>query len=318
MIRERLLRLWTSLQRPVSFFLTIVGVLATLYFGVKAPDWLEGRNAERARNMNRELIETVEDLILNNQGVAVSQITSQIRGKGLRYDVPYPYSLEDLIVQVQEDIMETVFLPLEKKVQLIETLESLKADIPPEVVKEGRRKAPIPWVLNVISALLATLAAAVAAIGVSALVAKHKKEREAEVSDRLETVKDEIADSIRGEVEYELLTESVLRGLGLRFDKSTGRFEEYDFKIESDTGPLFVECKYRPPCTLIYHPVVQQIVSTALMRHASYLLVTNATLTATASRMLDEHNAEHGECRIRLIRGSTEQELLENMKAALG
>ncbi|CAM1368734.1 hypothetical protein [Tenacibaculum xiamenense] len=108
----------------------VLGLIATIYVGVYyVPTHVRESLSEKDRNINIDLIQSTKELIFSDSICTIKEIKSLIEGKEVKYGIKYSYSIKELLLQTQEAFMEHKFLPLTKRKELSEEIESLKSQI---------------------------------------------------------------------------------------------------------------------------------------------------------------------------------------------
>ncbi|WP_206602044.1 hypothetical protein, partial [Pseudomonas aeruginosa] len=60
-------------------------------------------------------MDDVQELLFDEKVIAIEDIDSFIRGKELKRGISYPYTSDELLLQVQERFMGNKFIPMEKR-----------------------------------------------------------------------------------------------------------------------------------------------------------------------------------------------------------
>jgi len=93
---------------------------------------IEGRNVKRVGNylahirLHRELIIDVQEHVYNNKILDCQDISTLIKGKELKNNITYPYSVKDLLIQCQENFFDTKYLQIDNRKILFEKIDSLR------------------------------------------------------------------------------------------------------------------------------------------------------------------------------------------------
>tara|TARA_R100001163_G_C5065478_1_gene203446 strand:+ start:674 stop:1522 length:849 start_codon:yes stop_codon:yes gene_type:complete len=99
------------------------------------PNYVEDLENNKIQNINNSLIETVQELVYNNQIVEYEDLETLIEGKEIFEGVIYPYSVKELLIQVQERFVSNQFIPLEQRVNYLNVIDELRTNIP-EITNE--------------------------------------------------------------------------------------------------------------------------------------------------------------------------------------
>src|SRR5690606_3443123 len=127
--------IWNWLVKNFSNLFTIIGIVLTVYFSLfYVPDYIRDNENERVKNINADLIESVQEVVYNNYELDQKQIEALIKGKEIKFKIEYPYSPKELLIQTQETFMANKFIPLNERVKVVKKIDSirnsLKIDVP--------------------------------------------------------------------------------------------------------------------------------------------------------------------------------------------
>ena len=89
------------------------------------PGYISEARNEKINNVNSSLIENLQELIQGNQNVDIDGIEKESKGKEIKYDIKYHYTVKDLLIQTREDFLSNKFIPLKERVKLVEKIDSL-------------------------------------------------------------------------------------------------------------------------------------------------------------------------------------------------
>ena len=121
----------------------ILGVLGTFYFSLfYVPDYVDQISSGKTNVIHERLVGDVQELFFYDQSVSANEIEALIKGKELSSKTEYPYSPDELLVQVQERFMGNKFIPIIKRKKLFETINEIRVSLPPieslKIVQIGR------------------------------------------------------------------------------------------------------------------------------------------------------------------------------------
>lgn len=235
--------------KNLSNIFGLIGIILTLYFGVfYVPSWLREAQEEKSINAQRNLKQSVKELIYSDSISSYNEISTLIRAKELELNEPYPYTPEEFLTQVQESFMQDRYLPLEKRKSLISELEELKNDIPKLTDKDdeiryskARNTTWISELLSIIISILGVIA------GIISFYYKFRTEKEKD-----EEIENQILENeyIKENIEYAYEFESKIISLITNYPgvQMTRRFSNRDFGFDLEFSynnkNYFVEIKF--------------------------------------------------------------------------
>lgn len=280
------------IKRNISTLFSIIGIVVTIYFAVfYVPDYLREAKLEKVRNINTSLIETVQELIYNDQELQIADLEVLIKGKEIKYGVTYPYSADELLVQVQEGFYENKFIPLDKRKNLSDKITSLRSQIkPPEDTDNKSRKNDLGTEL--ISWGIAILGVIASLIGFYVMYLKSREEKEIELEQEVELKADQIERSIKTGFQYEKYVGEALAELNLKYESQSGHSDQgYDFLVELKNSKVLIEVKYARH--MISMPAISQALIAASMISGNLILISNVPLTKRNGEFISKFTAEN-------------------------
>lgn len=281
--------LW--IKNNLSHLFSLIGILLTIYFSVYyIPQYSEDLKHKRIEGINNELIGTIQELVYNQQQIDLHDIETLIKGKELRDNVNYPYSVDELLIQVQESFVSNKFITLESRKKLVETIDSIRATIKP-IKDQNELKEPkkFNW-LSLFSALLGIISSLFATYS---LASRVSKQREEEVTERVIEQNEIFQDKIKKAFEFEEFVGKKLELLyGVESVIRQGPINTgVDFIIMKNKKPVFaVEVKFSDnivSANTIYKliPLVQSI-------GCPVIVVSNKEPSQLALNLLNKTNSE--------------------------
>lgn len=278
------------LKRNISTLFSILGILATIYFSLfYVPDYLKEAKLEKVRNVNINLIETVQESLYNDQDFQIADIESLIRGKELKYNVTYPYSVDELLVQVQEGFYGNKFIPLEKRKFLSERITALRAQAKSTVTLPTESQKSEFW-RNAPPFALAAVGIIISLFGLYSVYFKAKKEKEIEIEQGVNLKTEQIEESVKSGFEYERLVGEALKELNLKCrQESVTASRGYDFLVEGEKSKFIIEAKYSIRSNL--HPsFVSPFLISASLFSGDAILVSNVPLSKSSLALVEKLN----------------------------
>src|SRR5690606_16399407 len=98
---------WKWIIKNLSNIFGLIGILLTLYFGVLyVPSWLREAQQEKFISAQRNLQQSVKELIYSDSICTYSEIDVLIKAKELKLNQTYPLSPEEILTETQESFMQ--------------------------------------------------------------------------------------------------------------------------------------------------------------------------------------------------------------------
>lgn len=277
-----------------------IGVAGTFYFSLMyVPDYVKDIATSKVTVVHESLMDDIQELIFYEKDISISDVKTFIRGKELKQGVEYPFTSEELLVQIQERFMGNKFIPLEKRELILKSISTIRSQYTPPKKKEDKAFNWIP----IFSWLVSGLGVLVGLMGATSIINKLKTDQETE------------ADIISGDVvinhnssmsasafEYEKMVGDVLSELGVL--KSSGS-NEYDFLAGNKGKEVIVEVKrYRK---LIGLGTARQFLHQVLESGKGGILVTSSGVTQRTKELIAEHNKITETQKVFLVTGDTKE-----------
>lgn len=277
----------------LSHMFSLVGIVLTVYFSIfYVPQYTEDIKIKRIEGINGELISTIQELVYNKHKIDSHDIETLIEGKELRDNIEYPYTVDQLLVQVQETFLANKFIPLESRKELVEAIDTVRETIQPVVSADEPKEDYIKF--NWLSLVAAGLGVIVSMFGSFSLFSSARKQREEEVEERVVAQKEIFQHRIKRAFALE---EFVGKKLEVIYGASNVEREGQtdigvDYLVRQDGKPKFaVEVKFTDT-DLIPLRTINQVGAIAKNLGYPVVLVTNAALTKNAKYRFEKLNAE--------------------------
>lgn len=163
----------------LSYVFGITGVILLLYFGVfSIPHHLKETTTEKMNNAQRDVEQSVKELIFSDTAANFMEIKFLIEAKEIRLNKAFPLSIPEVLTLAQQSFMEDRFLPLKKRKELVKELEDLKASVPKALEQSPKKRNQSFWTPTRIGTLLSIIVSiAIALSGAYTLMLSYKKER---------------------------------------------------------------------------------------------------------------------------------------------
>ncbi|MGZ5438078.1 MAG: hypothetical protein ACXWID_13855 [Pyrinomonadaceae bacterium] len=301
------------LGRNISTLFSLVGILVTVYFAAfYVPSYLKEAQQEKIRTMNASLIGSIQDSLYNEQDIQRSDVEALIHGKELKYNLQYPFSVDELLVQVEESFYDNKFIPYEKRKVIVNKIKLLRGQTsstpnptPPDA-SVIRKLSGLP-----LTAVLAVLSTLVSALGLYSLYSRAKIEKEIEVEQAVNAEADQIAEAVKTGFDYEHLVEAAIRDLKMEYESVGGADAGYDFLIKTPKGNLYIEAKYSSRLRLP-SAALQFFGARAARFQGHAVLVTNAPPPPFAIDTIDKLN-ELNRFKTYVVIGQTREMITEGL-----
>lgn len=284
-----------------------LGVAGTFYFSLMyVPDYVKDITTGKVNVIHESLMDDVQELIFYEKSISIEDVEMFIRGKELKQGISYPYTSEELLLQVQERFMGNKFIPLEKRESLLTSINKLRSSYTPpsKPAEKG-----FDWV-PIMSWLLSAFGSVIAVIGATSLVGKLKSDKETE------------ADIISGDIiinhhggsmsasayEYEKMVGDALSELGIPHKSDSN---EYDFMVNHQGKDVIVEVKkYRK---LLGLGTARNFLNMILASGKGGVLVVSSDVTQRTKELIKEHNQISDNQKIFLVTGESKEKVKKQL-----
>lgn len=280
-----------------------IGVAGTFYFSLMyVPDYVKDITTGKVNVIHESLMDDIQELIFYEKSISIDDVEMFILGKELKQGTSYPYTSEELLIQVQERFMGNKFIPLEKRELLLASINELRSNYKPPATSVEKK---FDWT-SLLSILLSSFGAIIAVIGASSLVRKMKidNETEADIISGDITINNYGGSMSASAYEYERMVGGVLSELGLSHKSESN---EYDFLVEHQGKEVIVEVKkYRKSLGL---GTARRFLSMVLASGRSGVLVVSTGVTQRTKELILEHNKITDNQKIFLVTGDSKEKV---------
>lgn len=305
----------------VSGAFSVLGIAATIYFSMfYFPDYLMENKQERTKSVNRELIELVQERVYNGLAVDSTLLSNMVEGKEMRYNVEYPYTHDQLMLQARDGFSASKYLPIGLRDSLTSTIDSVVATLRSTLVKtsdsSGTSQMPLasskadPW--SIAAMLLGFVAAIGGTIGI---YIKGRQEKAREVEKSVDSRMDEVERQVTVGLRYEQRVINALRSMGINIlDEVTtdGEFAT-DFSIAINNKKYIVSCKL-VQVSFIAEGHLERLGQISVNANEPVILVTNCRLTERNKEWLKTFNHRGDLAQVHVIRGYYTGELQDEFR----
>lgn len=281
-----------------------LGVAGTFYFSLMyVPDYVKDITTSKINVMHESLLDDLQEITFHEKEVTIADIETFIRGKELKHAAVYPFTSEELLVQVQERFMSNKFIPLEKRSALLDSINSIRSQYEPPAKPLSIQT---DWG-SVLAYTISGFGALIAGIGAASLIAKFKADKETE------------ADIMSGDIvinhhgggvastagfEFERMVEGVLKELDVLVESDC---RGYDFLTENNQKQMLVEVKrYRK---LLGLGTAREFLHKVLESEKGGILVVSSGLTQRSKEIIAEHNKLSDNQKVYVVTGNSREEI---------
>ncbi len=287
------------IKNNFSNLFSIIGILLTIYFSVfYIPNYTEEIIYKRIENVNKELISSIQELIYNNQDISINNIETLIKGKELRDNIEYPYSVEELLIQVQETFMSNNFIPLEDRKVFFDKTDKIRK----EIVHIQTSQLEGNKTINLLGLIVSILGVAVSTIGGISLFQSIKMQKETEINKEVDNRKDDFTNIVMKAISFE---ENVYDKLKSIFgEKSIKKADQensgVDFIFQREDKKILIEVKYSER-GILNSQSIMKIASIAKREKLPVIIITNYDINDSILNRINKINTEFNEPILKII-----------------
>lgn len=243
--------LWNWLVKNFSNLFTIIGIVLTVYFSIfYVPEYIKENENEKIKNINADLIESIQEVVYNNYLLDQKQIEALIKGKEIKFRIDYPYTPNELLIQTQETFMANKFIPLNERVNVVNRIDSIRVNLKTEIPEINQQQddrflsiGKLELITIMISIILGILTAMLGSIS---FITKLRKERKDKINKQVELEKDDIETRIVQGINFEKSIQDILVKNELNFKKMEGPSHlGFDFVVRlNQNDRIAISVKY--------------------------------------------------------------------------
>lgn len=239
-----------KLKKNIWNIIGVIGTIATLFFGIYGliviPDYVKDANKQRQESANNEIITDVKEIIFSNNKIDSLLIPTLVKGKEIKYEINYPKSNKDVLVEVQESFMSDKFIPLEQRIYLYKKVDSLKR-ITPEFQIISEQAESKKSLFSILTYGLSILSLIISVLLFYGLITKRKQQITDELEKKFEEIQETRPESIIDYRNFESLVCDAISQLKLDFEDYTKNPKDFsfDFLIKQNGKKIGIEVKSR-------------------------------------------------------------------------
>ncbi len=308
-------------KNNITTLFAFLGIFLTIYFSIfHIPDYVTEMQDEKIKSVNNSLIENIQELVYNRHKLEIGDLKSMIKGKELKHNVIYPYSIEELIMLTQERFIENKFIPLKERTRLIAALDSIKlktSTLDTTIISKPKEESKF-LSTNILGLLAGLVGVILGVLGILSTSIKLKREKEVSLELDINKREDEIQDTIKNSIEYEKIIEEILSAMNVDFQKASTKHDYgYDFFVNTQRGNYTIEVKYRSQSRNISSRIIHQLIGIMSRLNSRGILITNVDVAQSAKNIIKEYNLVNRENTVSIISGEDKEELKEQLRKLL-
>ena len=305
-----------TLLNNFSIVFTIIGIAATIYLSCFfIPDYLVEKEESKIKGVSEELISDLSKLLLSENEIELSVINSMIKGKEIKADIEYPYSIKELLIQTQESVYSNELIPGEVKNLLNIKLEALLTslsnttsyDDPDEkmettfskIIKNNKAKIY----------LIASLGLLLSIIGIYSIYYQYHLNKRVYLKVLFEENKVALEQHIRVNLNFELVVANALKSLKMKYNAFIDKQNKADLNLKTESGKtIYIKSRHWQIGEQIDQDFIEKFIQLVLANKANGIFITNIE-NKQALTLFDEHNKNKANYKIYMIVGDTMDEL---------
>lgn len=304
-----------ALKDNLSNVFSVVGIGLTVYFAVfYVPNYVQEIEIKKIESTHEALVESIQELVYNSHEIDAGDIDTLIRGKELSGQLNYPFSSEELLIQVQESFLENKFIPLEQRKALIEKIDQVRESLP-EPVAETVQKDDETKITSIYSWLSAILGIVAGLLGFLSIWSRSIKFDEFKIESTIEDRKESIKQNVHTSILMERnIYETLKNALGPNHVEYCPPSTPVDFIIKMEGGrDTAVEVKYTET-EIMPLRVINRLIAAATEMEMPLVLISNANVTANAHKKLADFNSKNKDTPIRYINIDESKDIERDIK----
>lgn len=265
-----------------------LGVAGTFYFSLMyVPDYVTEITNGKVNVIHESLMDDIQEIVFHERALSLKYVETLIHGRELSQGTTYPYTPDELLMQVQERFMGNKFIPLEKREDIFKAIDTVRSEYKPTQTSTKAERdwsQIIPWLFSAFGVLIAS-------IGATSLVKKLKIDQETEIDIMTGdiAINERTGSMTMAAFEFEKMVGEVLSEIGvLKSDETQSIDAGYDFLAASKDKEFIVEAKkYRK---LLGLSTARDFLNKLSISGKGGVLVVSSGATQRAKELFSEHN----------------------------
>lgn len=299
--------LWEWLLKNSWNLFSVLGVLATFYFSLQVPDYVEKVAIGKNNVIHESLMDDIQEILFYDKKLSIEDINLFIKGKELKREVVYIYTADELLMQVQERFMGNKFIPLEKREALLQSIKEVRSTYTPpknETTKEFEWKIIFTWLLSGVFIFIGIT-------GIRSIYNKMKVDKETEIditSMNTSGESNESGNKFLAAIEFEKMVGDILKDLNINktIEKSS-RDRGYDFEAYDGKYGYIVEVKMYN--SLLGLNTAREFLYKVNQSGKGGILVTLSGVTKRTKELIEQHNKVSENQKVYLITGESKNSI---------
>jgi hypothetical protein len=299
---------------------SLAGISLTLYLSLLAyPRYLQQQRDSRVAQLNSDMIKTLENLIVQEERIQPSTLNALIRGKEIRMGVKYPYTIDELMYQTQESLMENRFIPFEQRQQFVAYTDSLRVRIARDTeairirpLAISSKKDPPKTFFSTWSPrriLIGSLGVLLSLFGIYSIYYKSRLEQNIEFEKIMENNREMLEDQLKLRFHYEAIVRQAIQALRFEISTPVDVLSKADFRVKGSGGrEIFIKARYLSDDQRLSPIALKQFAKLVKQFNAYGMLITN-TEDKNGFSLVDRHNHKNPRNTIYTIIGETKDEI---------
>lgn len=266
----------------------VAGVIGTFYFSLMyVPGYVQDITNSKVNVVHESLMDDVQELIFESKEITIEDIDSFIRGKELKRGISYPYTSDELLLQVQERFMGNKFIPMEKRQEILGSIKDVRSSYsPPEVPVDK----PFDWT-KILSWIFSSIGVLMGLIGAASISKKIKidKETEVDIASGDMVINSQYSEVVKEANDFQKMVGSVLKSLGVLVNAADGKYDTgYDFDVKADKIEYIVDVKrYR---RLLGVGTAREFMYKVNESGKAGVLIVSSGVTERTKSLIEQHN----------------------------
>lgn len=299
-------------------FFNVLGFVLTIYFGVfYVPEWLQESQNERLKNAQNEIQQSVKELVFSDSTFTIAELTSLVHAKEITLKEKFPLSFSDILTKTEESFMEDRYLPLTKRRELIQEIETIKLKLPKEtpatIAEQKTQDNGFLWTewLSIIGSIIAVI------IGLISTFVKYQSDK-----DKEEEIKNESHDLTppmeigKYAYEFEKQIESVLQNRKDIKLSTESHDRGIDFEFSHGDKKYFVEAKYLSKSKIGLN-TFHQLIYFLRDKTGEAWLIYNTDITPLVAKEIESFNQINKDMKLKTIRVTSAKEFADKLNELL-
>jgi hypothetical protein len=307
---------WTWIIENLANVFSLLGLVATIYFGITVPRWINEYKIEKVRNAQNEIIQSVKEFVYSDSTISILELNSIVHAKEISINQKIPLNLIDILEIAEGSFMEDKFLPLLKRQELIKEIESIKRFMRPDETGSNelqRSKSKLSGWLEWLSIIISILAVV---LGLVSAFIKYQlnKDKEEEIKNEK---KDISLTKNHRQYAFEFVEKigEIMKNHVEMIRTNVGD-SGIDFQFKHKGEMFYVEVKYLTRSKVGLNSY-SQLANYVQNKNGQAWLIYNTELTPLVEKEIENFNNENKNMKIRAIKVPEAEDFKESIDLLL-